>query len=1043
MNKKIWLKTGIAAGSLIIGVYAIFLASPLIVNPIINNYSYNIVKEIKEATGLEAGLGKMHFVTTPKLTAGVRVDTFSLQTPDNEKILSAEDFQVKMSLIPLVLRKIEVDTVQLKKVNANIKLNKKGEPDLLKYFPESPNTEETPNEPITLPFGFKLSNHLPDIHIIEHNITLTDGAENYTISGSKIDVTDFILDKSIKITAAGKGILREREQFNYNLKILNKIMPDLELNELVFNPEMQDEAAPKTDNAINVIEILEGIYKSNLQADANVDLRIEKHGMNGFANFSNISMLQLPASSANLKFKGHNINIESDIYTAKNEVSEVNGLIKTGKAPAIDLNFKSKAELSNIVNIIKQAALIFGINDLQSLTANGKLDADFNIKSNLKKVKSNGYIKIPSASIYYGLYNICIDKINADVSLVNNNIEIKNIGFSILEQPLKFYGTIKETADADLHLNANNLSIKGLLIALAQSSLLKDNNINSGTVSINADLKGRLDKINPLLQISVNNINIKNIPSDTVLKAPATTIDITSDTKTFGGSINSSNIMIINPAATVSTPKITANIKENEIEIMPAQVQIDKIKTTIFGKIHNYLTEKIHLDFVTTGDIKSTLKGDLNINKQTLNLNYATTEASTIIVPMFDKSKLTFTGNISIIGDMINPILKGAISVPNLNIPEIPVSMNNMDIKLNGPILNGSAALKNFASGGIEAENITTDFSMKGDNFYLKNLAGNAFDGKISGNIIYNLKTAKTVINFSGQEMDAAKAIQGAVGIKNALSGKLNFSAKLDLKALDYNEMMQSLKGNLTFKVKNGAFGSIGRIENLLHANNIINNSILKTTVDTLTKTVGLADAAKFDYIDGNLNFSNGWADLKPIKSSGPVLAYFVTGKYNLLNGTTNVNVLGRLDAQIVAKLGPIGELSADKLLKYIPKFGSLTANIVKNLTTNPKGENTASIPALTTGSTNYKDFKVVFNGGLDSTSSIKSFKWLTDVDLSAIETKSTAETIKDIKKAVNEDFSNTLQSVTDTIKSSKEEFNATKDQIKNSADEILKLFKK
>ena len=194
--------------------------------------------------------------------------------------------------------------------------------------------------------------------------------------------------------------------------------------------------------------------------------------------------------------------------------------------------------------------------------------------------------------------------------------------------------------------------------------------------------------------------------------------------------------------------------------------------------------------------------------------------------------------------------------------------------------------------------------------------------------------------------------------------------------------------------------------------------------------------------MDGKLNFKDGWANISPIKSSGSSLAYYITGKYNLLNGTTNIKILGRLDGVIVAKLGPIGELSADKLLGYIPKFGSLTANIVNALTEDPKGENIDAIPALTNGSTTYKDFKVIFNGGLESTSSVKSFKWLTDVDTSAIETKSVKETLQDIKTSVNEDFSNTVKSVSEAVTNSKEEWKETKEQLKNSANEILNLFK-
>lgn len=149
------------------------------------------------------------------------------------------------------------------------------------------------------------------------------------------------------------------------------------------------------------------------------------------------------------------------------------------------------------------------------------------------------------------------------------------------------------------------------------------------------------------------------------------------------------------------------------------------------------------------------------------------------------------------------------------------------------------------------------------------------------------------------------------------------------------------------------------------------------------------------------------------------------------------------MDAPIVAKLGPIGQLSADKLLSYIPKFGEATAKIANALTTNPKGENIAAIPALTNGSTNYKDFKVVFNGGLESTSSVKSFKWLTTIDTSAIETKTVKETIKDITTSVSEDYKSTVESVKDAVTSTKEDWNETREQLKNSAEELKNLFKK
>ena len=141
-------------------------------------------------------------------------------------------------------------------------------------------------------------------------------------------------------------------------------------------------------------------------------------------------------------------------------------------------------------------------------------------------------------------------------------------------------------------------------------------------------------------------------------------------------------------------------------------------------------------------------------------------------------------------------------------------------------------------------------------------------------------------------------------------------------------------------------------------------------------------------------------------------MSYYINGKYNLLNATTNIIILGRLDSKVVSILGPLGDLSVDKLTSYIPKFGALTAMLIDSMTTDPAKENTEFLPALTTGSEEYKDFKVEFNGGIDSPSAVKSFKWLSNCDTSAINIK--------------EDFNNTVNAV-------KQDFEATKDALKNS----------
>ena len=1035
MNIKLLAKIGIISGSVLMGAFLLFLLLPFGLNFFIDKYTPQIVGEINKATGLSAGLEEVRLVATPKLTAGLKVKKFELYTPQKEPIFIADNFQVKMSLLPLFAKNIRVDVVSLDNADITLKFNKDGDLDLLKYLPQNEEKDESA-EIAAMPakFPMTLSNHLPDIHIGGYKINVTDGKDNYIVKGDKTDITDFVINKSVKIKGSGKVILKDREQFNYNIHLFNKIMPDVELNDLVFNPKTEED---KTEPVkIDVINIFKGLYEYKVTANTDVDLHLSKDSADGAVKINNVSIIDLPKSDANLNFKGNTINIDSNIYTAQNEHSTVKGQFTGGKKPYLDLNAKSDLDISNTLNIVKKIALIFNIKDLQTLTASGGLNMDCNFKSDLKTVHSSGYIKVPTAKLYYGIYNIGLDNINADVALDNNNVNIKNISFSILGQPLRIFGTLSSDAVADIHAVANNLSVKGLLIAIGQASLMKDNPVYSGTLSMDAIIKGKLDKINPVIKLDIANLDVKNIPADLRLKAPSTKVDITSDGTTFGGNAVSSNVKLINPVVTASANLIKANISPDTIEITPTPVSIEKIKTNISGKITNYLTEKIGLDFTSSGDIKSTLKGDMNIAKQTLNLVYATTDLSEIIIPMFDKSKMSFRGKLNITGSMTNPIVSGTAVIPSISIPEIPVKMSDMDLKLHGTMFHGSGTVKEFASGGIKAQNLAGDFELKGTDFYLTNLKGESFKGKVSGDILYNLSNAKTKISFKGSGMDAESAIEGASGIKNALTGTLSFDTKLTLTVLEYSEMIKSMKGDLDFDIKKGAFGTIGRFEGFLGAANITQNYFLKNTVNALSNAAGFATTAQFDTLNGHLTFSDGWANLSPVKSAGPSLCYYITGKYNLNNGTTNVSILGRLDAPMVAKLGVLGSLDMSDIL------GTKAANVLKILTSNPQGEKTELIPALTNKSTNYQDFKVSFNGGVESKSSVKSFKWLKTADMTNIE-KQTPKTVVDaVKGAYKTDIDTAKEEINNAVEAEKKKINDAKNQINTTKDDFKNLWK-
>ena len=1055
--KKFLKYTGITIGVVLIGLYLLFLAAPIFLNGIANSYSSEITKIFEDATGFKLKLGEIKILTTPKLTAGGIVEHIELALPTGESFFTADNVQAKLSLFPIFAKRIEIDMAGADNINVNLKIKKDGKfllEDYLVKSDETLNDTETKNTMTSLPFGFKLSNHLPNVIVNNYNISFIDIPTDkaYSIYGNNISISDFILNKKIKIAADGKVMLQDKVQFNYDFKILNRVMPDIDLNDLVFAPQTESEEKTPSQT-INIIEIFKAIHNNQLTADLTADIRtkgtFEDIHFDGSANISNAGVAvdgkKLPSSSADFEFKGNNIDMYAKLYTADKELTELIGNFKTGKHPKIDLNCKSNAQFKSIIDIIDSVAKSFGCNELDSLTATGGIDADFSVKSDLKKIESSGYLKIPAASLAYKLYNIAVNNIKADIDFSNSMIDIKNASFTVLNQPLTLKGTVSQDAMADLNLKADKLQLKGLLLALGQVALLSDNMINSGTITANVLLKGRLDKIMPEVNVSVDNVDLKNIPSNTSLKAPKSVLELLTDGKTASGKVSVSDAKIINPLASVSVPSVKLSLGDKDINIDSAYLLYNNARIDVSGKISDYLSQNLNLD-ITAKDTKNGgaayLKGSVNdlYSSQKLNLNLNIPNNISFEIPGLKGSVMTLYGNLDITGSALNPNLNGSIAIPSVKIPDMLVAMDNMTVILNGPIARGNGTLKRFVSGGIIAENLTSDFNLANNVFYLKNLKGDAFEGKIDGNISYNISNGHTGVDFKGTGMNAEKAVAGAAGLKNALSGKLNFDAKVTLHGATDKEMMKNLKGTASFDISDGALGNIGRFENMLLAQNLQSNSIIKAAVNSVSALPVIKNTAQFKTIKGNLSFANGWANLNPVTTTGPSMAYYITGRYNLLNATANVTVLGRISAEVVSLLGPLGDLSVSKLTSYIPKFGTLTGNLINALTSDPKKEKIALIPALSSGNTNYKDFKILFNGGVESKNSVKSFKWLSTCDTSAIEKKTVQEQVQETKQAVKDAVQQKVDAYNTKKQEQKEQAQEAQQQMKDAVEGLKNL---
>lgn len=983
----------------------------------LNTYTPQITKIIQEDTGFGVELQGLKVKTSWNLSAGAFIDKTDLLDPTGKKFAQINGLQVRLSLIPLLFNKIQINNVDMDKLLLNVDVDKDGKIVLKSFFAKKEPKKSG---------KYKIVHNMPDISAKKYRISFLSGANKYSLKGEDLKVSDFVLDKKIKIKTKGEVVLNGRKQITYNIAVFSK----------AFTQTKQ-----KNESKNNIISIFNDLYKYNVQANINTNLKITKkddtidtHGKINIDKISfTIGTTAIPQSHLNLDFTGDKAKISSVLYSDLNSKINISGWFKQGKHKSIDLQVASdKINIENIILIAKTMSKTFAIKNLNNISANGYAKANFSIKSDFKKIESDGYLKIKNATIKNKLYNVALDSVNADIDFSQDSVKIKQATANLNSQPIVINGTIDKKANADIDIFANNLQLKGALLTFGKANILKENDILAGVVNVKACLKGKLDKASPKINVLVKNISIKNKSSKTQISIAKASI-IGNKEK---GTAELTNLKIMpNSPATISAPKINLNFDQKDVAINPAYLYINNIKTTLSGKISD-LNKAPKLNAVT-----------ISIPNQ-ISVPVSGCQGSNMIVK----------GNLTLNGDLNKPEIQGGLNIPliripstmtviknstlqfgkeiTLSCPQVQIADSNMgftaqieknsqgitaknvnliasNINLNSinplsknlkqtsdtnqtiTISSGKAKVGRFKVGNMVSSNLTSKLSMKNNILCLDNVRGDAYFGKIGGDITYDLKHKRTDLNLQGRGLNANLALTGLIGKSYDINGTLDFDGNVSLKTGAKSDMLNSLKGYTNFIISNGQMGMLGKFEHLIYAQNVISNNVFKTSLNIIAKAVSVKNTGVYKYMKGKITLSDGWANINSIKTSGPSMSLYMTGRYNLIYNTASLTMLGRISADVVRVLGPIGEFSMDKVISKIPKIGTPTSALINQYTTNPNYENTSQIPYLTPR-TEFptREFKVIIDGDVSKQSSVRSFKWISSPKAAVSET-SQASSIK------------------------------------------------
>ena len=1025
-----------------------------------------IEEQVSKDLGIKIHIEKLILRIGPFLK--VKAPIMHMMYEDGQKFGQFDNVKFYIPWMSLIKNEPAVDTLYANKLIIKVASDDKYLPSFLDKLSKK-DIEETPN-----------------ISLKEYSISYFDKSDNDKLAlvGQNLEISKVPTFKSLKLKAKGAFSINSKKYITYDVSVLPKM--DL----------------PESANKFDVTEFINQIEDLDFHSDVIADLKLYKTAnddiqASGFINVDNISVLDTtkrnPKSFVYLTLWGDKASVLSNIYTSPDKKVYIEGMVNNSKKPVLDL--KVKTDEINLNDLYQKLKIFIDFSAFKGLkSVGGTLNANFTLKGDLNKIKSNGYMKITDASVKAS--GLQIEKINSDIDFSNNIINIVNAVGYVNNAPIMAKGKVDKFIDIELLMNKVELKY------LCPASF----GVKGGVASLVANLSGTLDNVTHKENLQIEKLHVVNNGIDLVLDALK--IDTNQNNTAY---IN--NVTCKTPETeSIKIPTLKLLIDRDSIKIPQTNIFLPNSKLTAKSEITNYNNNDITFNavlsgFVNSKDIKKLktsstaypLKVSFNGNKNVQNvlaqilmekpavldepsvLNLSSKlEKNTLKIE--DLSLISFSGKFSddfktnlkgnkkiiltgVVEDLKNPVFKnvrlfipqqlnvnvfdtvaqvkgdvfingkatkpdvvGQIRVLNLfnqtlqtGVSNCALDFNKNNVTINAPMVkvadssmsvNATAVtdiseaiivknmnvkskymntdtllmykdnplmklypvrinegkfyservLANVYGSPLYLSAFSGDFTLKNQILSMKNISSELFNGKLAGSLEYNMKDEHFDSKIMARGVSAEPIFNIVSTRKDTISGTMDFDTNLRGELTS----KQSLNGNIKFIAHNGRMSTLGKLEHLLYAQNVVADSMLRTSLSVVTKAITLKDTGLFKYLRGDIQMSNGIANIKMLQSQGPLMALYIKGQYNPTTDYAKMVVLGRLSDEVVSGLGAFGDFSFNKLMVMLTGEES-KYNIVP--------EDFEKIPQLPVKNT--KEFRSVINGIVDKPSSVILFNWV------------------------------------------------------------------
>jgi len=393
----------------------------------------------------------------------------------------------------------------------------------------------------------------------------------------------------------------------------------------------------------------------------------------------------------------------------------------------------------------------------------------------------------------------------------------------------------------------------------------------------------------------------------------------------------------------IASPRIDGNTTFQDITIPDYNAYIKTITLT-FDK------DTINLDII-----------GLNIGESKMNL-YALVDTK-FEAPVLIKD-LQIDSRMFNLDELAKILPKGN----NRDLPDLPPF-----VITNGTLKADELVVRDLITNNIRAHfNFTPDWLLS-----ISKIDIEAAGGTGTGNVYYNFNTNELSANFNVRQMQANALVTTLLTIPNEVYGTLTGDIQFSTRGKTHQELIANSNGYAEFEAYKGRFVRLGSLEYFLRAVNVIQSGVGGFNINNIIDLVAPQKTGHFETLKGRVYARDGVLYTDDITSSGKNLSLYISGELDMLTNQADIQVLGRLSKKISGLLGPVGSVTINQFIDYIPGLGFLPAT--------PERKGVVDlIPALSripglelNNDQKYRRFVVQINGDLYDQSSVKSFRWI------------------------------------------------------------------